>query len=248
MSFYRMDNKYQYAIVVGASSGIGSEIAKQLAAGGCKVAAVARRKDRLDAIAASMPNVIPFGHDVTHYDDVPALFQEITKQLGGLDLIVYAAGVMPDVAAEEYDFAKDRAMIDTNLLGAMAWLNQAAVRFGSIGAGTILGIGSVAGDRGRSGKPAYNSSKAALATYLEALRNRLSRKGVKVVTVKPGPVYTDMSKSHNLKKALTADRAAELILKKSRRAGEHYLQFTHRVIFAMIRLTPSFIFRRINLP
>ena len=85
--------KFKHAIVVGASSGIGREIALLLAEQGCKVAAVARREARLAEIG---DKVMPFVHDVTSYDDVPALFQEITGKLGGLDLIVYASGVMPE--------------------------------------------------------------------------------------------------------------------------------------------------------
>src|SRR5687767_8149683 len=121
---------YQHAIIIGASSGIGAAIAEDLAAGGCRVAAVARRLDRLEELAARFPGrVLPFAHDVTRYEEVPGLFQEITRQLGGLDLIVYASGVMPEVGPAEFSFEKDRAMIEVNVLGAIAWLNQAAVRF-----------------------------------------------------------------------------------------------------------------------
>src|SRR3954464_14172026 len=116
---------YRHAIIIGASSGIGMELVKQLSASGCKVAGVARRAERLEG----MPNVLAFKHDVTNYEEVPALFQEITKQLGGLDLIVYASGVMPTVGAHEYSFDKDRQMIEVNVLGCIAWMNQAAIRF-----------------------------------------------------------------------------------------------------------------------
>src|SRR5690606_700639 len=84
----------------------------------------------------------------------------------------------------------DRKMVEVNLLGAIAWLNQAALRFERAGQGQIVGIGSIAGDRGRVGSPVYNTSKAALHTYLESLRNRLTRHGVNVLTVKPGYVDT----------------------------------------------------------
>lgn len=237
---------YKTAIVVGASSGIGEELVRQLAAQGCKVAALARRRDRLDKLATECSSVSAFEHDVTDYDSVPNLFQEVTQKLGGLDVIFYCSGVMPDVGLDEYDFEKDRAMIEVNVLGAMAWLDQAAIRFGSVGAGTIVAIGSVAGDRGRSGQPAYNTSKAALATFMEALRNRLSKKGVTVSTIKPGPVATTMS-AGKYSNAMPVDQAAALILKKSRKNGEHYLKLTHRVIFFAIRNTPSFIFRRLSI-
>jgi short-subunit dehydrogenase len=231
-------------IVVGASSGIGAELVRRLHASGAHVAAVARREERL----AQLPSgVRTYPHDVTHFEEVPALFQQIAKDLGGLDTIIYAAGVMPATGPTEYDFAKDRQMVETNLLGAIAWLNQAAERFAAAKAGTIVAIGSVAGDRGRAGQPVYNTSKAALATYLEALRNRLSRLGVRVITIKPGPVATEMTAGLNLKNAMPVEKAAETILKKMKKNGEHYLSPVHRVIFAIIRRIPSPIFRKLKL-
>lgn len=240
--------KYRYAIVIGASSGIGREIARQLAQSGCRVAAVARRRDRLEELHKSFPDlIIPAEHDVTDYDAIPALFQDLTGKLGGLDLIVYASGAMPMVEENEFNFQRDRQMIEVNDLGAVAWLNQAAERFQNTKHGTIIGIGSVAGDRGRLKQPVYNASKAFLHTYLEALRNRLSRHGVRVVTVKPGPVKTEMTAGLDLPKAITAESAAAVILKKSARGGEHYLSPIHAVIFCIIRNIPSWIFRRLNI-
>lgn len=217
-----------------------------LAQEGTRVAAVARRGDRLHELARQFPDrVFAFEHDVTNYEEVPALFQQITHQLGGLDLIVYAAGVMPTIGATEYDFEKDRQMIEVNVLGAIAWLNPAASRFESTHSGTIVGIGSVAGDRGRAGQPVYNTSKAALATYLEALRNRLSKHGVRVVTIKPGPTATEMTAHLNLKGAAPADEVARVTLAKSERTGEHYIKFAHRIVFGIIRRLPSWIFRKL---
>jgi short-subunit dehydrogenase len=154
---------------------------------------------------------------------------------------------MPEVGPQEYDIQKDEAMIDVNITGAVAWLDQAAVRFGNVGHGTMVGIGSVAGDRGRCGQPVYNASKAFLATYMEALRNRLHRKGVKVVLIKPGPTQTEMTAELNLKGAMPVATAASLILAKSRKAGEHYLKFTHKVAFLIIRNIPSPIFRKLSI-
>jgi decaprenylphospho-beta-D-erythro-pentofuranosid-2-ulose 2-reductase len=239
---------YRYAIVIGASSGIGAELVAQLANAGCRVAAVARREDRLQLLASSSPErILAFVHDVSRYEEVPELFQRITGELGGLDLVVYAAGVMPTIGVREYTFAKDREVFEVNVLGAMAWLDEAALRFDAVGHGTLLAIGSVAGDRGRVGQPAYNASKAALATYMEALRNRLSRRGVTVVTVKPGPVETEMTAGLHLRGAMPVQKAAQIILAKSARPGEHYLKFSHRVIFWVIRNLPSPIMRRLDI-
>ncbi len=235
--------EYKHAIIIGASSGIGLELVKLLSSSGCKVAAVARRAERLDGLQ----NVIPFKHDVTQYDEVPALFQEITKQLGGLDLIVYSAGVMPAVGAHEFCFETDRQMIDVNLLGCIAWMNQAATRFENTKSGSMVAIGSVAGDRGRSGQPVYNTSKAAVATYMEAIRNRIARHGVKVVTIKPGPTNTEMTADLHLHGAMDAERVARIILKKAGKTGEHYIKLSHRAIFYVLKRIPSPIFRRLHL-
>jgi decaprenylphospho-beta-D-erythro-pentofuranosid-2-ulose 2-reductase len=236
--------QYKHAIVVGASSGIGAEIARQLAASGCKVAAIARRAERLEAMRSE--RVFPFVHDVTCFEEAPKVFQEACLQIGGLDLIVYAAGLMPEVAIGEFNWEKDRSMLEVNVLGAVAWLNLAAERMQNTGHGTIVGIGSVAGDRGRMKQPVYNASKAFLATYLEALRNRLSRHGVTVVTVKPGPTETEMTAGLHLKGAMPAAEAARRILELSGSTGEKYLSFKHRVAFAIIKAFPSWIFRRLN--
>ncbi len=239
---------FSKAIVVGASSGIGRELVRQLAQGGSQVAAVARRESELQELADEFPGrVLPVVHDVTHYGEVPGLFQSITGQLGGLELIVYAAGVMPTVGPHEFSFEKDRAMIEVNLLGAIAWLDEAAVRFENTKGGTIVGIGSVAGDRGRAGQPVYNTSKAALATYLEALRNRLATSGVAVVTIKPGPTATEMTAHLKSKGMMPAAKVAATILAKSRKGGEHYVKFTHRVAFAIIRNIPSPVFRKLKI-
>ena len=240
--------KYKTAIVVGASSGIGAEIVRQLAESGVKVAALARRKDRLDELEASFPGLVfPFAHDVLATDDVPRLLQEITGVLGGLDLFIYSSGVMADVDESEFNFAKDRSMIDVNITGAVAWLDAVADRMGRTGHGSLVAIGSVAGDRGRYKQPVYNASKAFVSTYMESLRYRLWRKGVTVVNIKPGPTETEMTKSLGFKNMMTASEAARKTILLSSKEGEHYLKFSHKVIFAILKSIPSFLFKRIRI-
>jgi short-subunit dehydrogenase len=248
-----MSGAWRKAIVVGASSGIGAAIARALARDGAEVALVARRRHELDAvaetIAAAGGRARVFVHDVTGYGDVPALFQEICRALGGCDLVVYAAGVMPPIADDEYDFAKDQVIVEVNVLGAIAWLNEAAVRFERAGAGTLVGISSVAGDRGRRGNPVYCASKAALDAYLQALRHRLARRGVAVVTVKPGPVDTPMTHGRDrLPLLVSADAAATAILAAARRGSARaYVPGVWRPIMLAIRNIPDALFNRLDL-
>jgi NADP-dependent 3-hydroxy acid dehydrogenase YdfG len=141
---------FRRAIVVGASSGLGAEIARQLAADGCAVALLGRRTDELrkvaDGIAATgRGRAIVAAHDVTDYDAVPALLESLVADLGGLDLLVYSSGIMWVPGEDEYDFARDRAQIEVNVLGAMAWMTPVAARFEAARSGTILGLSSVAG-------------------------------------------------------------------------------------------------------
>jgi NAD(P)-dependent dehydrogenase (short-subunit alcohol dehydrogenase family) len=242
------------AIVVGASSGIGEAIARQLAAEGATVALVARRQAELDKLVDNITldkkgRALAFAHDVTGYDATPALFDRIVAELGGLDLLVYAAGVMPGIEESEYDFSKDRQMMEVNVLGAMAWCNPAAARFEAARAGTIVGISSIAGERGRRGSPAYCTSKAALTTYLESLRNRLSRYGVNIVTVKPGFVATAMTQGKpGLFWLVQPEDIANTTLALARR-GTSPSAFAPRrwwLIALIVRMLPSFIFRRLN--
>jgi short-subunit dehydrogenase len=242
----------QGAIVVGASSGIGEAVARRLGREGYAVALVARRADRLtkicEGIKAAGGRASVYPHDVTHYDETPKLFQTILRDLGRVDVVVYAAGVMPAVGLSEFNFEKDRAMLEVNVLGAVAWLGQAATLFERSGSGHIVGLSSVAGDRGRVLNPAYNASKAALSTYLEALRNRLTRKGVHVLTVKPGFVDTDMLK--NARRTfwvVSPDQvAAEVWAAIRSRKQQIYVPARWGLMMLIIRHVPSFIFRRLS--
>ncbi len=240
-------------IIVGASSGIGEALAVRLAKANHRLALVARRAEALAALAQRLNQSDPhrarvYPHDVANGEEVPALFQRITHDLGGFDMIVYAAGVMPPVAVDEYDFAKDRLVYTVNVLGAVAWLNEAARRCERQESGVIVGIGSVAGDRGRKGQPVYCSSKAALETYLEGLRNRLGHRGVQVTTIKPGPVRTPMTEGLSLPFMIDADKAAELIHAAiRRRANTAYVPKIWWPIMTVIRMIPSILFRGKNI-
>lgn len=244
----------QRGLIIGASSGMGAALARRMARAGYQLALVARREDELKALcnelnaAAGQTVAVAYAHDVTHYDEVPALLRRIVAELGGLDTVIYAAGVNFPPGIDKYNFEGDRQMLEVNLLGAFAWLNPIAEMFQSAHRGQIVGISSVAGDRGRVGNPGYNTSKAGLTTYLEALRNRLTRRGVNVLTVKPGFVQTDMLKAaQKVMFPISPEKAAEDIFRAMRaRRQQVYTPWFWTWIMLVVRNIPSMLFRRMS--
>lgn len=241
-------------IVVGASSGIGLALARRLAQSQRKVAMLARRQGELEAQAALINEALadefaaPYVHDVADVDAAEALFDQIEAELGDVDELYFVAGVMPEVDPDEFNLEKDRLQVQVNFLGAVAWCNAAARRFQARKRGCIVGVTSVAQDRGRIGRPVYNASKAGMDTYLEALRNRLWRVGVQVTTIRPGFVETPMTAGLQLKGAIPADKAAEMII-SARDGGKAiaYVPRKWRLIMFVIRNIPSFVFRKLSI-
>lgn len=243
-------------IIIGASEGLGAALARRLARERYTLALLARRKEHLEALCDEInrefnePRARAYPHDVTDYSEIPDLLRRIVADLGGLDLVLFVAGInYPPGGIDKYNFENDRRMIETNLIGAMAWLSPVAALFQSAKSGQIVGIASVAGDRGRVGNPGYNTSKAGLATYLEALRNRLTRHGVNVLTVKPGFVRTEMLKAAQGPTlfAISPEKAAEDIWNAMKnRKQVVYTASIWRWIMLAIQHTPSVVFRRLN--
>jgi len=240
------------AIIVGASSGIGAALARRLAGEEYTLALLARRAELLKSVCEEINTAnherraIAYTHDVMKHQSVPVLLQKIIADLGGLDLFIYCAGVSHPPGLKKYDFEKDRLTMEVNVLGALAWLNPVAAMFQGMQSGQIVGISSVAGERGRVGNPAYNASKAALTCYLEALRNRLDRYGVNVLTVKPGFVDTDMLKgAKRTFWVVSAERTALDICQAIRkRKQDIYVPDRWRWLMLVVRNIPSVIFRR----
>jgi decaprenylphospho-beta-D-erythro-pentofuranosid-2-ulose 2-reductase len=249
-------NPRRRGIIIGASDGIGAELARRLAHEGYTLALLARRQDKLEALRSEINHranegrVRVYANDVTEYEKAPELLRRMVADLGGLDLVAFVAGInYPPGGIDKYNFTNDHRMIETNLLGAMAWLTPVAEMFQAAKAGQIVGVGSVAGDRGRVGNPGYNTSKAGLATYLEALRNRLTRHGVNVLTVKPGFVQTEMVKAAQgpTPFLISTEKAVDDIWEAiQKRRQVIYTPSIWRWIMLAIQHTPSFIFRRLS--
>jgi NADP-dependent 3-hydroxy acid dehydrogenase YdfG len=184
------------ALVTGASSGIGEATAVALAEAGAAVAIGARRKDRLDALAARLRNggasVLELEVDVTDEQACADAVRRTRGELGGLDVLVNNAGVMllgTIVGADTEDW---RRMIDTNVLGLMYMTHAAVDGMLEQGSGDIVNMSSVAGRQARKGAGVYNASKWAVNAFSESLRQEVTGRGVRVSLVEPGAVTTEL--------------------------------------------------------
>ena len=244
------------ALLIGAAGGIGAQVTRRLAREGYVLALLGRNEDTLKRLSDEVnqtygeTRAVFYIHDVTAYDEVPALFRQVVADLGGLDLFLYIAGAIYFPAIDEFNFTEDYKMVEVNLLGAMAWMSQVAPVFQSMKGGQIVGVSSVAGDRGRIGNPGYNASKAGFTGYLESLRNRLTRHGVNVITIKPGQVKTGVFNLPNAPKpvlAVTPEQAADGIWNAiEKRKQVAYISGLWRWVMLVITHIPSIIFRRLN--
>lgn len=250
------------ALLVGASTGMGAALARVLAKRGYAVALVGRQADKLEQVAGDInataggtgaaPTARVYPLDVRDYAAAPDVFGRIAQDMAAsgadLQLVVYAAGVMPQPQGAQWPFEDEQAMLETNAVAAMRWLGLAAESFRRKGRGTVAAISSVAGDRGRRGNSAYMASKAALSTYMESLRYRLRGTGVRVVTLKPGYVATPMTAGLKTPKPLTisADKAAQRIAAACERgSGVVYVPGYWGAIMWVIRALPASVMARL---
>jgi NAD(P)-dependent dehydrogenase (short-subunit alcohol dehydrogenase family) len=179
------------AWVVGASSGIGAAVARELARRGATVAISARRDERLRQVSGGDMLVVPL--DVTDAASVAAAARRVSGELGPIDLAVLSAGYWQQMDPANWDTEVFDQHIRVNLVGMSNAI--AAVLPGMLRRrhGVIAGIASVAGYRGLAGSEAYGATKAAQMNLLESLRVHIARTGVRVTTICPGFVRTDLT-------------------------------------------------------
>jgi NADP-dependent 3-hydroxy acid dehydrogenase YdfG len=204
------------ALVTGASSGIGEATAIALAEAGAAIAIGARRRDRLDTLAAALTDggarVLTLDLDVTDEQACRDAVARTRAELGGLDVLVNNAGVMllgTIVGADPEDW---RRMISTNVLGLMYMTHAAIEGMVEQGSGDVVNISSVAGRQARRGAGVYNASKWAVNAFSESLRQEVTGRGVRIGLVEPGAVATELS-SHITQpdaKAASAQMAASM--------------------------------------
>jgi NADP-dependent 3-hydroxy acid dehydrogenase YdfG len=185
-------NTGRVAVITGASSGIGEATARTLAAGGHRLALLARRADRIKALADELGNgAIAIEADVTDRDSLVAAAERVKQELGGADILVNNAGVMLLAPFTAEQRAEHRQMVEVNLLGAMTatevFLDQLRD-----GGGDLVNISSVAGRTARPGSSVYNATKWGLNGWSEALRQEL-QPDVRVMLIEPGAVATELT-------------------------------------------------------
>jgi clavulanate-9-aldehyde reducatase len=185
------------AVVTGASSGIGAATATALSRAGATVALGARRRDRLEQVAAGLEGPSSLHEvDVTDEAQARAFVESVHAEHGGLHLLVNNAGVMLLGPVAGADTAKWRQMIDVNLWGLLVCTHAALPLIAGSGGGDIVNLSSVAGRRADAGAAVYNMTKFGVHAFSEALRQEALHAGVRVTVVAPGLVDTELQ-GHN---------------------------------------------------
>ena len=185
-------NTGRVAVITGASSGIGEATARALAADGYRLALLARRVDRIEALADEFgEGAIALEADVTDRDSLVAAAQRVQRRLGCADILVNNAGVMLLAPFTSDQRAEHRRMVETNLLGAMTatevFLDQLRR-----GGGDLVNLSSVAGRTARPGNAVYAATKWGMNGWSESLRQEL-QPDVRVMVIEPGAVATELT-------------------------------------------------------
>ncbi|HIE71866.1 MAG TPA: SDR family NAD(P)-dependent oxidoreductase [Planctomycetes bacterium] len=235
-------------LILGATSAIAAEVAKLCAARGDQLYLVGRDPDKLHAVVAAAGDaVVGFEScDLNEFDLAEERVAKWLAELGGLDRALIAHGYLGDQERSERDMVYVQQVIGTNFISAVSLLMPLANFLESQGHGHLGAITSVAGERGRPRNYTYGAAKGGLTCYLEGLRSRLYKKGVRVHNLKLGPVETPMSEGHP-QNALWGEKrrvAAGIVRAMERRWHTAYLPRTWGLVMAIVRLLPEGVFQR----
>ena len=239
-------------LILGASSDIAIAIARKFAANKYDIQLAARRPMDLKPLQSDIAiryqvSCEVYGFDALAFNSHPSFFESLNPKP---DISICVFGVMEDEDAAFENFESTHRMIDTNFTGAVSILNQVAQYYAGQKKGVIVGISSVAGERGRQSKLIYGSTKAAFAAYLAGLRNKLFKDGVHVLSVKPGFVNTRMTENLKLPKPLTAEPAEvanAVYAAVQKKKNTIYVKWMWRWIMLIIKNIPEFQFKKMNL-
>jgi decaprenylphospho-beta-D-erythro-pentofuranosid-2-ulose 2-reductase len=240
------------ALILGATSDIGVAIAKKFASEKFDVILAARKPESLKPLESDIQirygvNCSSRAFDALQYDTHMEFFNSL-HPIPEISICVF--GILDDEALAFDEWKLTERMINTNYTGAVSIINVIAKKYISLRRGTIIGISSVAGDRGRASKLIYASSKAAFTTYLSGLRNKCFKDQVHVMTVQPGFVYTKMTENQPLPKALTstpAEVAGIIYNAYLKKKNLIYIKWFWRYIMFIIQSIPEFMFKKMKL-
>jgi decaprenylphospho-beta-D-erythro-pentofuranosid-2-ulose 2-reductase len=239
-------------LILGATSDIAQAIARKYAVEGWSLTLAALEEDLLAPIVSdlkvrsSVP-VTGVAFNALSFRGHQAFYDELDEKP---DVVICVFGYMGDQEKARHDFTEVSRTIDINFKGAVSILNVVADDFEKKGKGVIIGISSVAGDRGRQSNYIYGCAKAGFSAYLSGLRNRFGNSEVQVMTVKPGFVRTKMTEGMNLPEVLLAepDQVATTIYKGMvKKRNVVYTLWMWRYIMLIIKHIPEFIFKKMEL-
>lgn len=242
-------------LIIGATSAIAEATARRFAATGARFYLVGRHAERLAAIARDLEirSGQPVAYescDLDFLDQHSALLERTEQALGSIDVALIAHGTLPDQNACQQSVTATLAAIHTNALSVISLATLLANRFEQRGRGVLIAISSVAGDRGRQSNYVYGAAKGMVSLFLQGLRNRLSGRGIQVITIKPGFVDTPMTAAFEKRGLLWAqpDQIAQgLVAAVERGRDEVYLPWFWRWIMLIIIHIPERLFKRLKL-
>lgn len=237
-------------LITGASTGIGKELAIELSKENCKLILVARRIELLNKLITDIsPNsqskFLALKCDVSKKEEVTKTFEEAKSKFGNIDVAILNAGFGENMKVDEYNSELAELTFGANVFGIIYWVEQLLPDFLQKKKGVIVGISSLADNRGFSGSGFYCASKAAASVYLEGLRIELYKYNIKVITVKPGFVKTPMTDKNDFEMPLLmqADKAAKIILKGIKNE-KRIIQFPFPIVLAtkLVGLLPGWFY------
>jgi short-subunit dehydrogenase len=235
------------AIVIGASSGIGRELAKVLSGNGYAVGVMARRSLLLNELRNEIKGQLLVQEiDAADTETAMGILASFIEKMGGIELVVISSGI-GDIN-DDLKWPLEHETIRTNVTGFAALANVAIHHFINKGAGHLVCISSIAALRGGRESPAYNASKAFESNYLEGLRQKVRKLGlpITITDIQPGFVKTDMAKGEGIFWAAPADKAAMQIYDAIKRKKAHaYVTRRWRLVAWLIKLLPGFVYERL---
>lgn len=241
-------------LILGATSPIARAVADRYATEGHSLCLAARDIDEARRIASDLHirhdvETAAVAFDALEVDDHRRCIDGAEEAVGAIDVALIAFGAMGDQTESQRDFDEARRVIDVNFTGAASVAEMLARRMEPRNQGAIIGITSVAGDRGRASNYIYGSAKGALSLYLQGLRNRLADTGIQVVTVKLGFVDTRMTFGMDTAIPVASPKQAGDAIVDAQQNGTDILYYPRfwRVIMATVKSIPERVFKHLSL-